>query len=47
MKTLVVVATAAEIAPVEAALRARRDIDVLVTGVGMVATAARCSRSSA
>jgi len=44
MKTLVVVATAAEIAPVEAVLRARRDIDVLVTGVGMVATAARCSR---
>jgi len=44
MKTLVVAATAAEIAPVEAALRARRDIDVLVTGVGMVATAAHCSR---
>ncbi len=44
MKTLVVVATAAEIAPIETALRARRDIDVLVTGVGMVATAAHCSR---
>jgi futalosine hydrolase len=44
MKTLVVAATAGEIAPVEAALRARRDVDVLVTGVGMVATAARCSR---
>jgi len=43
-RTLIVAATAAEIAPVEAALRARRDIDVLVTGVGMVATAARCSR---
>lgn len=44
MRTVVVVATAAEIAPVEAALRARRDIEVLVTGVGMVATAARCAR---
>lgn len=44
MKTLVVTATAAEIAPIHAALRARRDIDVLVTGVGMVATAARCAR---
>ncbi len=39
-----VVATAPEIAPLEEALRARRDIDVLVTGVGMVATAANCSR---
>jgi len=44
MKTLVVTATAAEIAPVEAALQARRDVDLLVTGVGMVATAAGCAR---
>jgi futalosine hydrolase len=47
MKTLVVVATAAEIAPLDAALRFRRDIDVLVTGVGMVATAAHVSRALA
>jgi futalosine hydrolase len=47
MKTLVVAATAAEIAPLDASLRARRDIDVLVTGVGMVATAARCARQLA
>ena len=44
MKTLVVAATAAEVGPIEPALRARGDIDVLVTGVGMVATAAHCSR---
>ena len=44
MRTLVVAATAAEIAPIEAAVRARRDTDLLVTGVGMVAMAARCSR---
>jgi futalosine hydrolase len=47
MRTLVVAATAAELAPLDAALRACRDIDVLVTGVGMVATAARCSRALA
>jgi futalosine hydrolase len=47
MRTLVVAATAAELAPLDASLGARRDIDVLVTGVGMVATAARCSRAMA
>lgn len=47
MRTLVVAATAAEIAPLDARLRARRDIDVLITGVGMVATAARCARQLA
>ena len=45
MRTLVVAATAAEIAPLDGALRARRDVDVLITGVGMVATAAHCSRA--
>ena len=44
MKTLVVAATSAEIAPIDRALRARSDIEVLVTGVGIVATAAHCSR---
>lgn len=47
MKALVVVATAPEIAPIDAMLRARRDIDILVTGVGMVATAAHGSRALA
>jgi futalosine hydrolase len=47
MRTLVVGATTAELAPLDAALRARRDIEVIVTGVGMVATAARCSRALA
>ncbi|MEQ1575972.1 MAG: futalosine hydrolase [Vicinamibacterales bacterium] len=61
MRILIVVATAAEIAPVAAALgegaargtrltsfpRGRHDIDVLTTGVGMVATAAWCSRALA
>jgi futalosine hydrolase len=44
MKTLVVAATAAEIGPIEPTLRGHRDIEVLITGVGMVATAAHCSR---
>ncbi|HZP48696.1 MAG TPA: futalosine hydrolase [Vicinamibacterales bacterium] len=44
MRTLIVVATPEEIAPIEPMLRARADTEVLVTGVGMVATAARCSR---
>jgi len=44
MRTLIVAATAAEIAPIEAPLHARRDTDLLLTGVGMVATAAHCSR---
>lgn len=45
MRILVVTATAPEIAPLEPMLRLRPDIDVLVTGVGMVATAARCART--
>jgi len=44
MRILVVAATAPEIAPIDSALRSHAGIDVLVTGVGMVATAARCSR---
>ena len=44
-RILLVAATAAEIAPLAAALRGRQDIDVLITGVGMVATAARCSQA--
>ncbi len=47
MRTLVVSATEGEIAPIEAWLRERDGIDLLVTGVGMVATAARCSRALA
>ncbi len=47
MRTLVVAATPAEIAPIEGALRARRDIDVLLAGVGMVATAAHVTRALA
>ncbi len=47
MRTLVVVATSAEIAPIEAALRARTDVDLVITGVGMVATAAHTSRQLA
>jgi futalosine hydrolase len=43
MQTLVVAATAAEIAPLEALLRSRPNVDILVTGVGMVAAAARCA----
>ena len=44
MKTLVVAATEGEVAPIGPALRGRRDVDLVVTGVGMVATAAHCSR---
>jgi futalosine hydrolase len=47
MRTLIVVATTPEIAPLDATLGERRDVDVLVTGVGMVATAAHCSRALA
>jgi futalosine hydrolase len=42
MRTLVVAATEAEIAPL---LPPRPDLDILITGVGMVATAAHCSRA--
>src|SRR5215472_4498623 len=47
MRTLIVVATTPEIAPLDVALGERRDVDVLVTGIGMVATAAHCSRALA
>jgi futalosine hydrolase len=44
MRALIVAATDAEIAALDPAVRLRHDVDVLVTGVGMVATAAHCSR---
>jgi futalosine hydrolase len=47
MRVLVVSATAAEIAPLVATLRDGNEIDVLITGVGMVATAARCAQALA
>jgi futalosine hydrolase len=48
MRTLIVAATEQEIAGVVAAIGRSSDRhDVLVTGVGMVATAARCSRAIA
>jgi futalosine hydrolase len=47
MRVLIVAATEAEIAPLAASAHARRGVDFLVTGVGMVATAARVSRSLA
>ena len=43
MRILIVTATDSEIAPIEGALRARSGVDVLVTTVGMVATAAHCA----
>ena len=45
MRILLVAATAPEIAPLLA--HRRPDVDVLITGVGMVATAAHCSRALA
>ena len=45
MRILIVTATEMEIAPLAAYLRA--DVEVLVTGVGMVATAVMCSRTLA
>lgn len=47
MRILIVTATDAELAPCRDALRshARHDIEVLTTGVGMVATAVRVSRA--
>jgi len=49
LRILVVTATASEIAPSAATLReaSRHEVDVLTTGVGMVATAAWCSRALA
>jgi len=46
VRILIVTATAAEVAPLTAALRgARHAIDLVTTGVGMVATAVRVSRA--
>jgi futalosine hydrolase len=45
MRILVVAATAPEIAPLQPLFHSRPDIDVLLTGVGMVPTAARCARA--
>jgi futalosine hydrolase len=47
MRVLVVAATDAEIAPLAASSHARRGIDFISSGVGMVATAARVSRALA
>ena len=47
MRLLVVAATDAEIAGLDGAGRAGRGVEVLITGVGMVATAARASRALA
>lgn len=47
MRVLVVAATLPEIAPLRPLLESRRDVDVVVTGVGMVATAARTARALA
>ena len=48
MRVLIVAATAAEVAPVVARIGASSDRhEVLITGVGMVATAAHCSRTLA
>jgi futalosine hydrolase len=44
-RSLLVAATSAEIAPLVAGLSSRHQFDVLITGVGMVATAARCSQA--
>jgi futalosine hydrolase len=44
---LIVAATAAELGPCQARVQAARGIDVLVTGVGMVATAAHCAKALA
>ena len=45
MRILIVSATDAEVAPLAAT--PRPGVDILITGVGMVATAARCSRALA
>jgi futalosine hydrolase len=44
-RILLVAATSIEIAPLLAGLRSGHEIDVLITGVGMVATAARCAQA--
>lgn len=49
LRILVVSATASEVSPITTALRgfSRHEVDMLATGVGMVATAARCSQALA
>jgi futalosine hydrolase len=47
MRILIVAATAAEVAPLRPVLRLRSNVDLLLTGVGMVATAARCAHELA
>jgi futalosine hydrolase len=47
MRILIVTATAAEIAPIERRLRLRAGVELLVTGVGMVSTAAHCANALA
>ena len=47
MRILVVAATALEIPLLRTGPRGAHDIDILVTGVGMVATAARCAQALA
>ena len=45
MRILIVAATAAEVDPCLSRMKAGAGIDVLVTGVGMVATAVRCAEA--
>ena len=47
MRIVIVAATAAEIAPLASMLDRRTDIHTLITGVGMVATAAQCAHALA
>lgn len=47
MRILIVTATAAEVAALDGWLHQRSDVDVLVTGVGMIATAAHAARALA
>ena len=47
MRILIVAATAAELDPCLSRMRATRGVDILVTGVGMVATAVRCAQTLA
>ena len=47
MRILIVAATAAELGPCASRMNATAGVDLLVTGVGMVATAVRCARALA
>lgn len=47
MRILIVAATAAELDPRLSRMNARTGVDILVTGVGMVATAVRCAQALA